>query len=162
MFVLMRALTYAILFIGFVFVYLPSRVLLWAGVSRPAALGGAQSAGIVIASLGGVLALWCIGAFVALGKGTQAPFDPPRQLVVGGPYRLVRNPMYWGALLVIAGGTLYYQSIAPLAFGGAFLLIAHLFVVLYEEPVLRRRFGPAYTAYCGRVHRWWPHPAATR
>jgi protein-S-isoprenylcysteine O-methyltransferase Ste14 len=159
MFVLMRALTYAVLFIGLVLVYLPSRVLVWAGVNSPAHTGGAQSAGIALASLGAAIALWCVGAFIALGKGTPAPFDPPRRLVVGGPYRFVRNPMYWGAMLVIAGGALYYESVALAAFGGAFLLVAHLFVLVYEEPTLRRNFGPAYAAYCGRVERWWPHLA---
>ena len=159
MFVLMRALTYAVLFVGLVFVYLPSRVLVWAGVTVPAEMSGARVAGIALASLGAALALWCVGAFIALGKGTPAPFDPPRRLVVRGPYRFVRNPMYWGALLVFFGTALYYRSLALAALSGVFLLVAHLFVLLYEEPTLRRTFGPAYAAYCARVHRWWPRPA---
>lgn len=156
MFVLMRALTYATLFTGLIFEYLPARMLSWSGVVRPQALGGAQTAGIILASLGAALALWCVGAFIVLGHGTPAPFDPPRRLVVRGPYRLVRNPMYSGALLVLAGIALYYQSIALLAFGAGFLLVAHLFVLLYEEPTLRRTFGPEYGTYCERVGRWWP------
>jgi protein-S-isoprenylcysteine O-methyltransferase Ste14 len=160
MFVLMRAITYATLFIGLVFVYFPSRVLVWAGISRPSALSTPQISGIAIASLGAGLALWCIAAFIAIGKGTPAPFDPPRRLVVRGPYRFVRNPMYFGALLVIAGTAIYYQSLALLAFNAVFLLIAHLFVVLYEEPTLRRSFGLEYNTYCDRVRRWWPHTGA--
>jgi protein-S-isoprenylcysteine O-methyltransferase Ste14 len=162
MFVLMRAITYAALFIGLVMVYLPSRVLTWAGISRPPVLSAPQIAGIAIASLGAGLALWCIAAFIAIGKGTPAPFDPPRRLVVRGPYRFVRNPMYCGAVLVIAGTALYYQSWALLAFNAVFLLIAHLFVVLYEEPTLRRSFGPEYNAYCDRVRRWWPPARAAQ
>ncbi len=66
--------------------------------------------------------------------GTPAPFDPPRQLVVAGPYRMVRNPMYLGAALALAGAALFYRSWALLLYCAAFLLITHLFVVGYENP----------------------------
>lgn len=160
MFILMRTLTYATLFVAFLFFYLPARVLVWAGVTRPTQFGWQQVAGIVVGSLGAALALWCVGAFARIGKGTPAPFDPPRRLVVRGPYRFVRNPMYIGAASVLAGTALFYGSAALLAFVCGFALVTHLFVIVYEEPTLRRSFGPDYSTYCEHVHRWWPHPGA--
>jgi protein-S-isoprenylcysteine O-methyltransferase Ste14 len=103
-----------------------------------------------------LLALACILTFVFAGKGTPAPFDPPRRLVVRGPYRFVRNPMYLGAGLALTGAALFYQSIPMAGYAGAFLLITHFFVILYEEPTLRRTFGTDYAAYCRQTGRWWP------
>jgi len=156
MFVFVRALTYATLFVGLLLIYLPARLLAWSGVVRPAAMGWPQIGGVAIGSVGALIALACVSAFIWIGKGTPAPFDPPRRLVVRGPYRFVRNPMYMGASLALAGAALFYQSAALLAFVAIFLLAAHLFVVLYEEPTLRRLFGPEYESYCRHVHRWQP------
>ena len=156
MFVLFRTLTYATIFVGLLLIYLPARLLAWSGIARPAAMGWPQVGGIIIGGLGALLALACVSAFIWIGKGTPAPFDPPRRLVVRGPYRFVRNPMYIGATLVLAGTALFYKSPAVFAFVACFLVVTHLFVVIYEEPTLRRTFGPEYSAYCQRVHRWWP------
>ncbi|MGO8759397.1 MAG: methyltransferase family protein [Terracidiphilus sp.] len=156
MFVLIRTLTYATLFIGFVLVYLPARLLAWSGIVRPAAMGWPQVGGLIVVSAGAVIALSCVFAFAFIGKGTPAPFDPPRRLVIRGPYRFVRNPMYLGAALALAGAALFYKSTALAAFVAGFLLVTHLFVVIYEEPTLHRTFGPDYQAYCHRVHRWRP------
>jgi protein-S-isoprenylcysteine O-methyltransferase Ste14 len=156
MFVIFRAIVYATLFIGFVLIYLPSRLLAWSGILRPAAFDAPQIAGMIVGSAGALVALWCAGAFAFVGKGTPAPFDPPRRLVIRGPYRFVRNPMYMGAGLALAGAALFFQSAPLLVYLAIFLLATHLFVVLYEEPTLRRTFGPEYEAYCHRVRRWWP------
>ena len=156
MFVLFRAITYAALFIGLVLIYLPAQLLSWSGIVRPEAIGVQQVAGMVIGAAGAVIALWCIFTFASVGRGTPAPFDPPRRLVIRGPYRFVRNPMYIGAGLALAGATLFYESLPLLSYTGIFFLIAHLFVVRYEEPTLRRTFGQEYEAYCGRVRRWRP------
>ena len=136
--------------------FLPARVLLWSGIVAPAGTGAAQVAGVVVAAGGAVLALWCIVTFVVIGHGTPAPFDPPRRLVVVGPYRLVRNPMYIGAGLALAGAALFYESWALLGYCAAFALTTHLFAVGYEEPALRATFGAPYLRYCERVQRWWP------
>ncbi len=160
MFVAFRALTYSSLFIGFLLLYLPARVLSWSGIVRPTEIEGPQIMGLTIGSAGAVVALWSIFAFVWIGRGTPAPFDPPRRLVIRGPYRFVRNPMYIGAGLALAGAALFYESAPLLVYGGVFLLASHLFVVWYEEPTLRRSFGPDYEAYCRRVRRWWPHVRA--
>jgi protein-S-isoprenylcysteine O-methyltransferase Ste14 len=156
MFVLVRAITYATLFVGFLLVFLPARVLSWSGIVRPASIGAAQVAGAIVGLSGAALALWCIGTFIVIGRGTPAPFDPPRRLVDAGPYGFVRNPMYIGAGLALAGAALFYESRALLGYCAAFVLITHLFVVVYEEPTLRATFGAPYVQYCERVRRWWP------
>ena len=155
--VLFRTITYATFFVGFLLVYLPSRVLLWSGIVRPATMEAPQIAGMIVAAAGALLALWCVVTFVAIGKGTPAPFDPPRRLVIRGPYRFVRNPMYLGGALALAGAALFYQSLLLLAYGSIFLFAACLFVLFYEEPTLRRSFGTDYEAYCRQVPRWCPH-----
>src|SRR5438876_12223937 len=91
MFVLVRAVTYAALFIGFVLVYLPGRFLSWSGIVEPATTGAPQVAGMIVVAIGTAIALWCVFTFVFIGKGTPAPFDPPRKLVIRGPYRFVRK-----------------------------------------------------------------------
>ena len=154
--VIVRAVTYAVLFIGLVLIFVPARLLTWSGIVRPAAMGAPQIAGMIIGTAGAVIALWCVVTFARIGKGTPAPFDPPRRLVIRGPYRFVRNPMYIGAVLALAGAALFYGSVPLLAYAGLFLLASHVFVVRYEEPTLRRTFGEEYELYCRQVRRWWP------
>lgn len=110
--------------------------------------------GLVLMPVGAVLALWSIAAFVVRGRGTAAPFDPPREFVAAGPYRFVRNPMYVGGFLCLAGWALWVASFGALLIAFAMLVAAHLFVLLYEEPALERRFGDAYRAYRRRTPRW--------
>ena len=156
MLILARAATYATFFIGFLLIFLPRRILSATGIIRPADIGLSQVAGMSLGAAGAALAIACILTFVFVGKGTPAPFDPPRRLVVRGPYRFVRNPMYLGAALALGGAALFYRSIPLLVYAGVFLLITHLLVVLYEEPALQRTFGGEYEAYRRRVGRWWP------
>lgn len=156
MFVLVRTLTYSALFVGLLLIYLPARLLSWSGFVRPATFEVQQAVGMVVGTAGAAVALWCIFTFAFIGRGTPAPFDPPRRLVIRGPYRFVRNPMYIGAGLALAGAALFYESWPLLFYAGLFLLVTHLFVVWYEEPTLRRTFGPEYEAYCRRIRRWWP------
>jgi len=112
--------------------------------------------GAILAALGVVLALWCVTAFALVGKGTPAPFDPPREFVAVGPYRWVRNPMYLGAVAVICGAGLWLRSIAALGVAVLFIVLAHAFVLLYEEPSLEQRFGESYLRYKTAVGRWLP------
>ena len=160
MFILARAVVYGTLFVGFLLVFLPARVLEWSGITTPP-LGAPQIVGAIIALAGAAIAVSCVIAFAFIGRGTPAPFDPPRQLVVRGPYRFVRNPMYLGAATALLGAALYYESLALATYTLVFLLVAHVFVTAYEEPTLRRTFGAAYEEYCRRVGRWWPRRAAT-
>ncbi len=156
MFTLLRAVTYSVLFIGFLLVFLPGQLLQWAGITRPAQTGIPQLAGAALVVLGAGLALWCIATFVFKGHGTPAPFDPTRRLVVSGPYRFVRNPMYWGAIILLCGTGVRYASLALVCYSLLFWLATHLVVCGYEEPTLRRLFGSEYEAYCRGVRRWWP------
>jgi protein-S-isoprenylcysteine O-methyltransferase Ste14 len=156
MLVLLRAITYATLFISLVLVFLPAQVLSQSGIAAPESIGVRQAAGAVVTIGGGLLALWCVLSFAFVGRGTPAPFDPPRRLVVQGPYAWVRNPMYIGAGVALLGASLFYQSLALLGYAAVFFLVTHLFVVLYEEPALRRTFGDDYESYCRQVKRWWP------
>ena len=111
---------------------------------------------IPLMAIGAIVALLCAGTFVVVGRGTPAPFDAPREFVAVGPYKYVRNPMYIGALIVLFGFGLYLHSFSVLLLPFAVFLLVHLFVVLYEEPNLRGRFGPSYEDYCRRVSRWIP------
>lgn len=112
--------------------------------------------GWVLAAAGAALAAGCVGLFVVRGRGTAAPFDPPRVFVARGPYRYVRNPMYLGAGLVLAGLALAERSASVLLLALGMLLVAHLFVRFVEEPGLERRFGESYEAYKRTVSRWTP------
>ncbi len=118
--------------------------------------GWTGALGIALLAAGAALALACITTFVARGGGTPAPFDPPRNFVAAGPYKIVRNPMYIGGYIVLLGYGLYEHSLAILIFALPWLLLAHLFVILYEEPHLRVAFGAPYDAYCRSVRRWLP------
>jgi protein-S-isoprenylcysteine O-methyltransferase Ste14 len=153
------ALRAAIFATGFIFLWG------WAALSLhdryDATLGFAFSnwtpaVGIMLMVAGGILALACVATFVTCGEGTPAPFDPPRKFVAAGPYKFMRNPMYVGGFIVLIGFGLYEQSPAILLFTLPWLLLAHLFVIVYEEPHLRHTFGTAYDAYCRSVHRWLP------
>src|SRR6267142_2437965 len=156
MFILARAMTYGALFVGVLLLYLPSALLPRSGIVRPPAIGARQILGMALGACGAALAVWCVGTFAVVGRGTPAPFDPPRRLIVRGPYRRVRNPMYLGAGFALLGAAVFYGSFALLAYAGCFMLAAHLFVIGYEEPALRRRFPSEYDEYRGRVGRWWP------
>lgn len=108
--------------------------------------------------LGFAVALRCVWDFGWTGRGTPVPVAPPQRLVVVGFYRYVRNPMYvgfaagWIGLWVVFGraNLTVITAVAAVAAG------IHLFVVFYEEPTLRSKFGEDYTNYCRNVRRWWP------
>jgi len=113
-------------------------------------------AGLLPLAVGAGIVLWCIWDFAVVGHGTLAPIDPPTQLVARGPYRYVRNPMYVGAVLVLLGEAALFVSVALVIYCAVFFVVAHSFVVLYEEPTLHRQFGQSYDAYRRSVRRWWP------
>lgn len=116
----------------------------WAYLAVPLWLGGA------------VMALWCFADFTFKGHGTPNPIDPPKELVTSGLYRYVRNPIYVATLTIIGGHFLWFKTIWMPAYGAAVFLGFHLFVTLYEEPTLKKKFGAAYENYCRSVPRWIP------
>jgi protein-S-isoprenylcysteine O-methyltransferase Ste14 len=115
-----------------------------------------RALGLIPILLGAAIYLWCARDFIVIGRGTPAPMDPPRELVVRRLYRFVRNPMYIGVLLVMLGEATLFWSVSLVVYIAVFVLFFHLFVVLYEEPTLRRKFGTAYEQYLRTVPRWVP------
>ena len=151
-----RTLIFVLVAPGAVLVLVPNRILDATGDRPAAGLGWLSLVGWVAVAFGVLLLAWCWVGFMVEGRGTPAPYDPPRQLVTGRVYRRVRNPMYVGLVLALLGESAVFQSPALLLYAGVAWLCCHLFVVLYEEPALRRRFGAAYDDYRGRVPRWLP------
>lgn len=115
-----------------------------------------QIVGAFAICLGALAGGWCFWLFVFEGKGTPAPIDPPKMLVVSGPYRFVRNPMYLAVTTILLGESAFFGSGALLLYAGLCLIGFNLFVRFYEEPALRRKFGPAYDEHCRTVSRWIP------
>jgi len=101
---------------------------------------------------------WCVRVFAVAGRGTPGLWDAPRRFVAAGPYRWVRNPIYISALLVVSGEAWLFLSPAVLLYAAGLAVAFHLFVMAYEEPHLRARFGEPYDAYRHTVSRWIPHP----
>jgi len=100
----------------------------------------------------------CAIRFAVEGEGTPAPVDPPKILVVRGIYRYTRNPMYVGVVSALIAEALFFSRTLLGVAALLFFLGSHLFVILYEEPHLRRLFGAQYEQYCRTVPRWVPSP----
>jgi len=115
-----------------------------------------QLAGIAILGIGLLLFLASLRRFATEGQGTLAPWDPPRQLVVRGPYRYVRNPMISGVLLVLIGEALLLLSWPHATWALIFFVTNAIYIPLLEEPFLAERFGESYREYCRHVPRLLP------
>ena len=113
-------------------------------------------AGAVLTALGLALLAWTLALFAKVGRGTLAPWDPTRRLVVAGPYRHVRNPMISGVLAVLLGESAVFASLPLLLWFAAVLAVNAVYFPLVEEPGLRRRFGAKYERYRASVPRWIP------
>lgn len=105
---------------------------------------------------GSAVYAWCVWEFAAFGRGTPAPIDAPKRLVVRGLYRYTRNPIYVGVLTVILGWSVMFGETTLLIYAFCVGICFHLFVILYEEPHLRLQFGAEYGDYCAKVSRWLP------
>lgn len=112
--------------------------------------------GILLILLGTPMLLDSFARFALQGLGTPAPVAPPQHLVVGGLYRYVRNPMYVGVAAIIFGQGLLFGNVRVLEYGLFVWLAFHLFVLGYEEPMLRSTFGEEYSEFCRNVSRWIP------
>jgi len=112
--------------------------------------------GIFVMCIGGFVLLWCVRDFYISGKGTLAPWDPPRKLVVVGLYRFMRNPMYVGVLLLVLGWSLYFRSPILFLYTAILALGFHIRVVKKEEPWLNEQFGNQWVLYQQEVPRWLP------
>jgi protein-S-isoprenylcysteine O-methyltransferase Ste14 len=110
--------------------------------------------GIISFTVGFVIMITCILSFALRGQGTLSPLDPTRRLVTAGLYRFSRNPMYVGVMLILIGEVLATQS-TDLGYYSLIVFVCfNLFILLHEEPRLRRVFGDEYVTYCGQVRRW--------
>ncbi|MEZ5599020.1 MAG: isoprenylcysteine carboxylmethyltransferase family protein [Pseudomonadales bacterium] len=161
MHLLLKNLLFTVLVPGTDAVYLPCRL---SSLDKARAATAASIAtGSALIALGLLLYIACLWPFATLGRGTPAPIDPPKQLVVAGPYRFVRNPMYLAVLCVIAGQAVWHLSGTLAIYGAGVTAMFCLFVQGYEERTLCRLFGDDYRAYCARVPRWLPRfPSARR
>ena len=150
-----RSLTWACLLPGVVAGYVPWRFfgLSDAHVAWDSPL---HLLGLALIAIGAALLASCVWEFAHRGRGTPAPLDPPTELVVQGLYRYVRNPMYVAVATIVLGELGLTRSSALLVYAAAGVVIAHLFVVVVEEPALRRQFGESYERYAASVNRWIP------
>ncbi len=125
---------------------------------RPAFVGQEwlRHVGVAMALLGLLPLVESFARFAWQGLGTPAPVAPTERLVVAGCYRFVRNPMYVGVVLLVLGQALIFADLRLVWLAMALLAGFHLFVMLYEEPSLRNRFGAQYEAYCAATPRWLP------
>jgi protein-S-isoprenylcysteine O-methyltransferase Ste14 len=151
---IVRTLIFTIFIPTFWTVLMPYLVL-----SRPvhADVRGIGATGWLLVAAG--IALYCACAFwgfAVRGGGTPLPLDPPKKLVVVGPYRIVRNPMYWSVAFIMLGEAAFFHSIALLQVVAAFAVAVILFVLAIEEPGLKAKFGAEYEQYCHQVPRWLP------
>lgn len=112
--------------------------------------------GAVLVAAGLPVLLESIVRFIRVGRGTLVPVVPTETLVVNGLYRYVRNPMYLAVITMILGEAAFFGSSSVLLYAGVVALGFHLFVTGYEEPTLRRTYGPQYDTYCRAVRRWLP------
>ena len=106
--------------------------------------------------VGVAIYLWCAYDFGVAGRGTPAPIDAPKRLVVRGLYQYVRNPMYVGVMLVLAGWTMLYRIEGLVNYTVGAFVVFNLLVFFYEEPNLQKLFGAEYADYRSRVGRWLP------
>lgn len=111
--------------------------------------------GLGVVALGVVGLLWCVRDFYVSGKGTLAPWAPPRELVVVGLYRYSRNPMYVSVALILLGWALAFASAGLLAYALTIMVAFQLRVVFGEEPWLARTHGATWDRYTRRVRRWF-------
>ena len=151
-FAVLRAAVIAPIFLSIWTYFVPR----WFGGAR--AFETPRAAAWTVVGAGVLVMLACAWEFAWRGLGTPAPFDPPRKLVVSGLYRYVRNPMYVGLLVAVIGEALVFPRLTAglLIEAAAFWGGATIFVLSFEEPVLRRMFGGDYEAYARHVRRWIP------
>jgi protein-S-isoprenylcysteine O-methyltransferase Ste14 len=152
LFAVLRALVVAPLFVS-IWMYIVPR---W--IAGADAFLDPRPPGWIVVAIGAVIGIPCVWEFAWRGFGTPAPFDPPRRLVVTGPYRWVRNPMYIGMGIALVGEALVFPHLTRiiLIMTGVLWIAVSIFIMLFEEPVLRSMFGADYEAYCREVHRWIP------
>lgn len=154
----LKTLIFTVLVPGVLGFYLPFRLGSESEGTMP--LGDWRYVGWIPIAIGAAIYFWCAWDFTFTGKGTPAPIDPPKTLVVRGPYKYVRNPMYIGVLTLVLGQAMLLESRLLVAYAAFVFLAFFAFVILYEEPTLKRKFNGSYEEYRRTVPRWIPWPGA--
>lgn len=150
-----KTILFTLLFPGTVLVYMPY-ILMRAFPGSIVDLGAFRPLAFLFGIPGLAIYIRCAWDFGARGGGTPAPIDPPKVLVAEGLYRYSRNPMYVGVLLMLAAECLWFGSLPLILWGVLVFSMFHVFILFYEEPTLRRNFGPAYDRFCREIPRWLP------
>jgi len=125
-------------------------------------VGSIRYIGLIPMLFAGLVYICCAWSFVSVGKGTPAPIDPPKKLVVQGLYKYVRNPMYIGVLSFLIGEAIFFASLLLGFYAVLGFMCFHIFVIACEEPALRAKFGDSYKRYCDSVPRWIPRKEKAR
>ena len=146
---LLRAITAFVALPGVVAFAVP----IWIGISTRRPLRYVPLAATILA-LGTLLLLWCVREFYVAGRGTLAPWSPPRHLVTSGPYRWSRNPMYIGVVTILVGWWLLWDSRTLLTYLLVVACVFYVRVLVMEEPWAARHFGAEWEAYRANVPRW--------
>lgn len=149
---LLKNLLFTLIMPGTVAVYVPLLIVR----GRVPGTGMWRLASVIVLLAGASIYGWCVWDFAVFGRGTPAPIDAPKRLVVRGLYRFTRNPMYVGVLTTILGWAALYEAPGLVMYALCVWLGFQCFVVFYEEPHLRKVFGRSYEEYCARVRRWVP------
>jgi len=147
---------------GIVAGYVPWRICRWHVEAPLLGTSSLRVVGVWLIAAGLPVLLDSFTRFALNGLGTPAPILPTRHLVVTGLYRYVRNPMYIAVVSLILGQGLFFGSVLVLEYGVAVWVAFYLFVLIYEEPTLRKSYGPEYEEFCANVPRWIPHLRAWR
>jgi len=151
---MLRATLATLLIPGTVTLLVPYLLLRQAGVTGWPSISALGVLATITGAAGLALLLHSIRAFAHHGRGTLAPLDPTKELVVRGFYRYTRNPMYTGVIVVLLSEALFFGARGLLLYAVMAFLCFHLFVVFYEEPRLRTQFGDSYSEYLKKVPRW--------
>lgn len=149
-------IAFTLLVPGTVAFWLPLAVLDRGKLVMPATWSIVQFVAMIPLGIGAAIYVRCVWEFATRGRGIPMPIDHPKQLVVSGLYRYVRNPMYLGVLLFLLGEALFLQYPAFVIYTAVWFGFVNVFVLLYEEPNLRRKFGESYRGYMAAVGRWVP------
>ena len=149
----LRSFLFLLLAPGMVAGYIPLALLRW---GPQVETGVFSYLAFPLWILSGVILLWSFWNFLHEGRGTPAPVDPPKVLVVIGFYRYVRNPMYVGVIAANLGHFLWFGYWSLLIYTLVVFVAFNTFVAYYEEPTLRRKFGATYEEYLRKVPRWIP------
>jgi len=126
---------------------------------RSSPSGISRAIAVVLFGLGSAIYAWCVWDFASFGRGTPAPIDAPKKLVVRGLYRFTRNPMYLGVLTIILAWAVLFRAANLAGYAAIVAVCFHMFILVYEEPHLQGEFGTEYSAYKSQVGRWLPRPS---